>query len=94
MKKLLNDSNNEELMKESTGEEVTVPWVVKSDWSKDKDVVKEYELDTPDGVFVKSGELVASDPLDSSTDEKERVLSVEVIEGLSRLAELRLKKTW
>lgn len=81
-------------MKESTAEEVTVPWVVKSDWSEDKDVVKEYELDTPDGVFVKTGELVASDPLDNSTDEKEKVLSVEVIEGLSRLAELRLKKTW
>lgn len=93
MAKLLGDSDAEGLMKEPTAEEVRVLSVVKTDCSENEDDIKEYELDTPDGVFVKSGELVASDPLDNSTDDKERVTSVEVTEGLSRLAELKLKKT-
>lgn len=41
-----------------------------------------------------TGELVTGKPLEDSTDEVERMKSVEEAEGLSRLAELRLKKKW
>lgn len=81
-------------MKELAVEEAAGSWEVMNDCPKDEYDTKKDELATPDGVFVKAGELVASNPLENSTDEREGVISVEVAEGLSRLAEPRLKKNW
>lgn len=85
--KLPSDSSEEE-----ASTEVAVDRAVSSSEAKDEYGTKEDELGTSGSVFVRTGELVTGTPLEDSKDDEKT--SVEETERLSRLAELRLKKTW